>query len=212
MLGNNVVVGVNVFPRPSKVNAFALRFAFRLYDEDFVLYFLLFFKIRLRFFLFLGRWTYWFRLRLFNLLCLWRLITFILNFQFFLGFFLWHWNRLWLHWDNFPKLAFKEVHFVRQDIGGRKKVVIFWKLFEHQHQVLSQLVFMSNDSNSWPLRHSLMWPYLVELIGCNLEIEPANVKLLDLSCLRLLAEPWGLVLPGVRVWLETRINLSLLKS
>ena len=53
MLGNNVVVGVDVFPRASKVNAFALRFAFRLNDEDFVLYFFLFFKIRFRFFLFL---------------------------------------------------------------------------------------------------------------------------------------------------------------
>ena len=205
MLGNNVVVGVNVFPSASKVNAFALRFAFRLNDEDFVLYFLLFFKIRFRFFLFLGRWTYWFGLRLFNLLGLRRLISLFLNFYFLLGFFLWHWNRLWLYGYNFPKLAFEEVHFVRQDIGGRKKVVIFWKLFEHQHQVLSQLVFMSNDPNSWPLRHSLMWPYLVQLIRCNLEIEPANVKLFDLSCLRLLAEAWGFVLPGVRVWLENGV-------
>ena len=161
MLGYHVVVGVNVFPSTRQVNAFALGFTFRFYDEDFVLYFFLFFEIRLRFFLFLGRRTYRLRFRLFNLLRFRRLITLFLNFNFFLGFFLWHWNRLWLYGRSFFKLAFEEVHFVRQDIGCRKKVVIFRKLFEHQHQVLSQLIFMSNDSNSRPLRHSLMWPYLV---------------------------------------------------
>ena len=74
MLGNYMVVGVDVFPSAGQVDAFALGLAFWFYNEDFVLYFLLFFEIRFRFFLLLGRWTYWFRFWLFYLLFIWLFI------------------------------------------------------------------------------------------------------------------------------------------
>lgn len=70
MLRHYVVMRVDVLPSSGQVNAFALRFAFWFYYEDFRLYFFLFFKVRLRFFLPFWRRTNGFWLGFLNLFLL----------------------------------------------------------------------------------------------------------------------------------------------
>ena len=50
----------------------------------------------------------------------------------------------------------------------------------HHHQVLAQLVFMSNYLDSGPLRNALIRFYLVEHVWCDGEVEPTDVKFIGL--------------------------------
>ena len=70
---------------------------------------------------------------------------------------------------------------------------------------------MRYDSYTWPLRDPLVRPNLIELIRSDLKIKPAYVEFLDLLSLWLLSKTGCIVLPSIRIRLETWINLSLLE-
>lgn len=139
VLGNNMVMGVDVFPSSCQEYSFALGFTLWLYDEDFVLNLLfLLIKMWLRLFLFLRRRANWFWFCLYDfLLCLRRFISLRNILLFFLLSFFFndhHWLRFWLRWLHcLLELILKDVHLIRQDVGRREKVVVIRKLFEHQH-------------------------------------------------------------------------------
>ena len=68
---------------------------------------------------------------------------------------------------------------------------------------------MGNHTDSWPLGDTLVRTDFVQLIWGDLQVEPADVKLVVEKWLVLLRLTAGCFLPIVRTSLETGIKLAL---
>ena len=97
---------------------------------------------------------------------------------FFFVYYLFSWSWCWVL--KFVELISKFCQLVWKHIGFGKKVIIFGKLFLHQHEIFSQFIFMSYHLDSRPLGDSLIWLYSVQNIWVNRQIKPTNVKIVRL--------------------------------
>ena len=80
------------------------------------------------------------------------------------------------------------VHTEWQHEGLRAKAIValLGKLFLHLHEVLSESVLVCNDLNAGALRYALVWLDAVQDIGSDRQVEPADVKVLELRSSALL--------------------------
>lgn len=75
-----------------------------------------------------------------------------------------------------PKLVLELVDLVRQNEGLREEIVVLRMVFTDHHEILAQLVFVGEDCDSGPLANPLVRLQLVQEVGRDSEVVPADVE------------------------------------